>query len=76
MINKVVECTLCNSHDDIYFESTTESDLLVRIGCSCKRSQQGYRDFNRTKFLSFREASENWKEIQQIKVDGNSDVSF
>jgi hypothetical protein len=75
------ECSFCMSKDDMYMEMPLYGDhgdgsFVVRIGCLCKKSLQGYRDFNRTRFLNFEDAVQEWNKQQKIEVTKDSDVSF
>jgi len=74
-------CSLCSSSNNMYtempmFGDSDDGSLVMRIGCVCQQSQQGYRDFNRTEFLSFEEVVDAWNKLQLEEVTEDSEVSF
>ena len=58
------------------FGSWNSPHAAVRIGCVCEKSMQGYRDFNRTKFVEFEEVIEAWNYLQKQEVSPDSECSF
>ena len=74
-------CSFCNSKENMYMEmpeygNWTDNSFVGRVGCVCKKSLQGYRDFNRTDFLDLFEVSNQWNNIQELEIDDDSEVSF
>ena len=76
-----VDCSLCNHREEMYMEIPEFGDFkddsfVARIGCTCKKSLQGYRDFNRTSFTDFENLVDEWNKLQEVEVTKDSECSF